>query len=241
MRQCKKIYILIVLICICIALLYSINIKDNDGNSMKNELKTSTIEKYKNGNIKQRKLMIVAHPDDETIWGGANLLKDDYVVVCVTCGVSDIRSEEFKKVMQITNDEYIMLGYPDKINGVISNWEYIYDSIESNLKNIINEGNYEKIVTHNPDGEYGHIHHKMISKMVTENADKDKLYYFGHYYKNSSLIPTNSKMIDKMYYDRKVNDLIEIYKSQQFIKNSYNHMFPYENWIQYYNWDNVNI
>ena len=34
------------------------------------------------------KLMIVAHPDDETIWGGAELLKDNYLVVCITCGRS---------------------------------------------------------------------------------------------------------------------------------------------------------
>lgn len=31
-------------------------------------------------------LMVVAHPDDETIWGGAHLLKGKYVVVCITNG-----------------------------------------------------------------------------------------------------------------------------------------------------------
>lgn len=35
---------------------------------------------------KAKKLMIVAHPDDETLWGGAHLLEDDYLVVCITCG-----------------------------------------------------------------------------------------------------------------------------------------------------------
>ena len=29
-------------------------------------------------------LMIVAHPDDETIYGGAHLLTDDYTVVSIT-------------------------------------------------------------------------------------------------------------------------------------------------------------
>ena len=29
-------------------------------------------------------LMIVAHPDDETIWGGSHLLKGHYLVVCLT-------------------------------------------------------------------------------------------------------------------------------------------------------------
>ena len=40
---------------------------------------------------KVNKLMIVAHPDDETIWGGNHLLKSNYLVVCITCGNNKIR------------------------------------------------------------------------------------------------------------------------------------------------------
>ncbi|MDD4547989.1 MAG: hypothetical protein PHI05_04535 [Bacilli bacterium] len=61
------------------------------------------------------KLMIVAHPDDETLWGGVELLKDDYLVVCITCGEQKNRSVEFEKVMRISNNKYIMFGIPDKI------------------------------------------------------------------------------------------------------------------------------
>ena len=43
-----------------------------------------TLNRY---NAKQyKKLMIVAHPDDETLWGGANLFKDRYFVVCLKNG-----------------------------------------------------------------------------------------------------------------------------------------------------------
>ena len=31
-------------------------------------------------------VMFVAHPDDETIWGGSHLLKKHYLVVCLTNG-----------------------------------------------------------------------------------------------------------------------------------------------------------
>ena len=41
------------------------------------------------------KLMIVAHPDDETLWGGAHLLEDNYLVVCITCGPIKDRVNEF--------------------------------------------------------------------------------------------------------------------------------------------------
>ena len=46
------------------------------------------------------KLMIVAHPDDELIFGGAELIKHgpDYKVVCITNKNNKIRSSEFKNL-----------------------------------------------------------------------------------------------------------------------------------------------
>ena len=30
------------------------------------------------------RVMVVAHPDDETLWGGMHLLNDKYLVICLT-------------------------------------------------------------------------------------------------------------------------------------------------------------
>ena len=46
--------------------------------------------------------MIVAHPDDEMLWGGAHLLNGNYLVVCITCGRSKTRDKEFKEVGEYT-------------------------------------------------------------------------------------------------------------------------------------------
>ena len=62
-------------------------------------------------------LMIVAHPKDELLWGGAHLIEDNYLVVCITCGTDKNRVNEFIKVMKKTNDKYIILGYPDEQKG----------------------------------------------------------------------------------------------------------------------------
>ena len=59
-----------------------------------------------------------------------------------------------------------------------------YEKFDADLDKIINYKNWKMIVTHNPLGEYGHVHHKMTSGMVTELADKDVLYYFGYYVSN---------------------------------------------------------
>lgn len=199
---------------------------------------------YRNDMIKTKghpdypkKLMIVAHPDDETIFGGSHLINDKYVVVCVTCGVKKSRVKEFKKVMNISEDDYIMLDYPDKVHGKRSKWKKEYSHIEKDIQNIIESNDWDIIVTHNPDGEYGHIHHKMISKIVTKYANNDKLYYFGHYYKKKELKKQKLIEIDNNNYKIKTKKMIEEYKTQTFVKKEFGHMFKYENWVKYKDWN----
>ena len=50
--------------------------------------------------------MIVAHPDDETLWGGADLMKESYFVVCLTNNYHTKRSKEF---LQITVVFYLII------------------------------------------------------------------------------------------------------------------------------------
>ncbi len=83
------------------------------------------------------KLMIVAHPDDEMLWGGLALLENDYLVVCITCGSNKYRVKEFKKAMEKTNDSYLMLGYPDKKWNHISDWKTKKKDLKKDLKKII--------------------------------------------------------------------------------------------------------
>ena len=47
-------------------------------------------------------LMIVAHPDDETIWGGSHLINGNYTVLCITNGNNKKRKKEFMNVMKKT-------------------------------------------------------------------------------------------------------------------------------------------
>lgn len=181
------------------------------------------------------KLMIVAHPDDEVLWGGAHLIDDDYLVVCVTCGNSRRRVREFQKVMKLTGDKYIMLGYPDKTNGERDNWDSVRDDITKDLQKIVDLKEWDLIVTHNRNGEYGHIHHKMTHKIVTSVAPHENLYFFGRYYTKKKIVDAEDELprIDADDLDYKVNVLIEVYKSQKFIKDAFDQMFPYENWTHY--------
>ena len=180
-------------------------------------------------------LMIVAHPDDETIYGGGHLLNDKYTVVCITCGQVDYRVNEFKEVMAKTNDDYLMLGFDDRINktGPISDWSYQYNDIYNKLSEIIKSEDWDLIITHNPNGEYGHRHHILTSEMVTNITGKKNLYYFGHWYRNGG----GGERISDDLYNTKINELISVYYQSQGSALNYNYnMLPYENWIKATEW-----
>lgn len=181
-------------------------------------------------------LMIVAHPKDELLWGGAHLIEDNYLIVCITCGTDKTRDNEFIKVMKKTNDKYIILGYPDEDNGRRDNWEDSYDNIKKDLTKIIKLKKWNTIVTHNPEGEYGHFHHKTTSNIVTE-ITKDNLYYFGKYYNKKTIYKNINKMTpikEELIIPKK--SLIGIYKSQDYIQTSFDHVFNYEDWVSYEKW-----
>lgn len=194
---------------------------------VKNELNRINLKNFNN-------LMIVAHPDDEMLWGGSKLLSDNYLVVCITCSTNHKRELEFKKVMNETKDKYIMLGYPDKINGKVDDWKNYKEKIANDLNEIINYKKWNLIVTHNPKGEYGHIHHKMTSKITTSLAPIDNLYYFGRYYRPKQMTKERIKSLKKIDDDilKQKREILKIYKTQKFIFKRFGHMFVYENWVK---------
>lgn len=185
------------------------------------------------------RIMITAHPDDEAIFGGNHLAKNRYLVVCVTAGINPKRDRELRRMTRHYHDSCIMLGYPDKTFGVRNNWKTCYKNINQDLTKILHKKKFKMIVTHNPDGEYGHIHHKMISKMVTKIASKSnmKLYYFNHYYtmrqlKNLELTSELSKQDSR----QKLTNLNTFYPSQKKVIEHLKHILPYEQFISQKKW-----
>lgn len=187
-----------------------------------------------------RRLMIVAHPDDETIWGGEHLLRDSYVVVCLTNGDHEIRRNEFMQVMKASGNYGIILNYPDKRNGRRDDWSDCRQQILKQLKMIIDSNQWEIVVTHNPEGEYGHIHHKMTNQMVTslmvQSNQLENLFYFDRYKKKNELSKKEKRMEEKWFL--KKQELCQLYGSQAKVIERLSHQFPYENWISAVLWKN---
>ena len=184
-------------------------------------------------------LMIVAHPDDETLWGSEELLKNKYLVICITCGTNKKREKEIEAALKISKDRLIVLDKPDKVRGKRSDWKHYKKQIEYELKYVVKKKKWNTIVTHNPEGEYGHIHHKITSNIVTKVYNKEKigkLKYFGKYYSKKRINQNKfAREIPEDIYDMKI-EMIDSYKSQAFIKNRFNQMYKYENLINAEDW-----
>ena len=184
-------------------------------------------------------LLIVAHPDDETLWGSEELIKNKYLVVCITCGTNKKREKEIEAALKISKDRLIVLDKPDKVRGKRSDWKHYKKQIEYELKYVIKKKKWNTIVTHNPEGEYGHIHHKITSNIVTKVYNKEKigkLKYYGKYYSKKRINQNKfAREIPEDIYDMKI-EMIDSYKSQAFIKNRFNQMYKYENLINAEDW-----
>ena len=218
---------LTVLFIIGIVCLFSFFLGRYERGQVLNELHRLDLDSY-------HKLMIVAHPDDEMLWGGTALIEDNYLVVCVTCGSNKIRVKEFKSVMKKTHDKYLMLYYPDKVLYKRSKWKYEYKYIKNDIRKIIDYKDWDLIVTHNKYGEYGHMHHKMTHDIVLDSLgvkNRDKFRTFNRYCSLNKLTSGNCGLevtVDDELVGKKAEILYQYYGSQANTINLFKHMLSYE-------------
>jgi DNA-binding transcriptional LysR family regulator len=121
------------------------------------------------------KLMIVAHPDDESLFGGEALTSSrGWLVVCVTNASHPTRRAEFVKAMSLAGADYLVLDHPDNIaNG------NFHPSLTSTLEGLLTEHGFEMVVTHGPNGEYGHRQHVALHQIVCGLVRSGRLFTFA--------------------------------------------------------------
>ena len=146
------------------------------------------------------KLMITAHPDDEALFGGAELLSypKEYKVIVVDEYHDKIRRKEFKASMK-----FIGIKEYEHWTGYKGGEDYHREKLIYELLRVLREKNWKKVVTHNKLGEYGHPRHRALHDILN-HLRPDILWQFDKRKKRLS----NKILIKK-------RDLLKVYKSQK--------------------------
>jgi LmbE family N-acetylglucosaminyl deacetylase len=120
-------------------------------------------------------IVIVAHPDDETIWMGGLIADNPEVswTIFSLCRSSDHdRAPKFLKVCGFFKAKGIIRDLEDE--GKMSIKESV-PLIEDMVRQELRGKSFDFIFTHGPNGEYGHHRHKGVHRAVKNLFDKKEL------------------------------------------------------------------
>jgi len=173
--------------------------------------------------------IIVAHPDDETLWVGGTIMSNPSwkcFVVSLCRGNDTDRAPKFYKALKILNAEGIMGDLDDSPD------QHPLDTkdIELEILKLLPSRKFDLVITHNPSGEYTkHLRHEETSRSVlslwqTGRLTASELWTFAYEdgYKQYYPKPVESasvyRTLTKMIWEQKYRLITETYG---FEKNSW--------------------
>lgn len=136
--------------------------------------------------VSGRALVIVAHPDDETIWMGGTLLTHptiDWTIFSLCRSADTDRAPKFKKVCDYYGAKSIMTDLEDE--GIMNISQSIPEIEKRVGRHIGNTKVFDYIFTHGPNGEYGHPRHMGVHRVIARLLQSKKLrsrqyFYFSY-------------------------------------------------------------
>jgi len=167
-------------------------------------------------------VVIVAHPDDETLWAGGTILNNPdwkVFIVCLCRKNDPDRSVKFYKALQVLKSEGIMGDLDDGPD------QKPLDENELRLEilDLLPGRHFDLIISHNPSGEYTrHIRHEEVGEAVINLWNSDKIsaseirlfaYEDGHkeYYPKAIENAAVYRPLTKRIWHRKYSIITEIY------------------------------
>jgi LmbE family N-acetylglucosaminyl deacetylase len=145
--------------------------------------------------------VIVAHPDDETLWAGGTILSHpawQIFIVSLCRGSDKERSHRFFNTLKILKSEGIMGDLDDgpEQKSLAEN------EVDQVILNLIPARHFDLIITHNPYGEYTrHLRHEETGKAViklwnTGKISTNELWCFAYTDDNKKLYPVAMEEAD---------------------------------------------
>lgn len=161
--------------------------------------------------IEEKTLLVVAHPDDDTLFFHTVLKNEKPFVALMTTGKSLRRMKEFRRAMKYygVNYTFFPLHSRDERENLLL----------KNVKLVLSRGKFERVYTHGESGEYGHVMHRRVHKAVTA-AFSGEIYTPVTETENALLPPLSRKTVLE-----KEKIFKEIYRTQIFV------LEMWQNWL----------
>jgi LmbE family N-acetylglucosaminyl deacetylase len=110
--------------------------------------------------------VLVAHPDDETLWAGGTLLMHGgwSAFIGTLCRASDQeRATKFSRIL----DRLGATGAMADVDDGPQQTSLIPDQVRTTLLSLLPDGQFDLVLTHAPRGEYTrHLRHEEVSRAV---------------------------------------------------------------------------
>lgn len=120
--------------------------------------------------------VIVAHPDDETLWSGGTILNHpswNWFIVSLCRGNDEERSAKFFKTLQLLGCKGIIGNLDDGPNQNPLN----ENELEQTILQLLPTNKFDLIISHSPNGEYTrHLRHEETGKAVIKLWQTGKLF-----------------------------------------------------------------
>ena len=107
---------------------------------------------------KEKAVLFVAHPDDDTLFFHTFIKEHKPYVVLMTTGWSLRRFPDFQKAMRYYGVRYRAFDMETNDSRIAL--------LQKRIKSILDRGNFDIIATHNSTGEYGHPMHVKVHDAV---------------------------------------------------------------------------
>jgi LmbE family N-acetylglucosaminyl deacetylase len=128
--------------------------------------------------VTKKVAVIVAHPDDETLWAGGTILNHpswNFFIACLCRGADNERAPRYRNALKILKSE----GAIGDLDDGPDQKPLDEKEVESKILELLPPKHFDLIITHNPTGEYTrHKRHEEVSKAVI------RLWHSGRIYTN---------------------------------------------------------
>jgi LmbE family N-acetylglucosaminyl deacetylase len=175
-----------------------------------------------NNKISRSVAIIVAHPDDETLWTGGLVLSHPswrWFTLSVCGGSDKDKSPKFYKALKVLNSEGIM----GDLNDGPEQTPLDEKELERTILQLLPPTHFDLIITHNPSGEYtGNLRHEEVSRAViklwhTGKLSTNELWTFAYEDGNKEYLPrpiekaTTCRGLTKRIWQRKYSIITDTY------------------------------